>query len=331
VIWLVLRLHRTTLLLAAATTALVVAALAVYRLLSTDALISIGVPQSCIADPSLGCRTVAMAARMSSASQGTMQAIGMFWGYGHLALLLLPLVLGLLTGAGIIGRELGRDAHLLTLTQNLGRARWWAGRLALAAGVAVIGSVLAGAVGDWAFAPLDDLRPPQPLDTPQFETSGLVPAGQALFACALGAVLGLLTRSAPVAALATTVVYVLVLFSLSSFAARGSYLPPVIVIQDTYSGATVQGPPAGESDWQLDLVYFDAAGNPVPMSAVQPAEGCGDFHACLRSAGVAAMRTDYQPASRYWPFQLIETGILAALAAAAVAVGSLRLRRSLVR
>jgi hypothetical protein len=331
VIWLVLRLHRTTLRLAAATTALVLAALAVYRLLSTNALIAIGVPQSCIADTSLGCRTVATAARMSPAGQDAIQGISMFWSYGHLALLALPLVLGLLTGAGIVGRELGRDAHLLTLTQNLGRTRWWAGRLALAVGVAVIGSVLAGAVGDWAFAPLDDLRPPQPLNTPQFETSGLVPAGQALFACALGAVLGLLIRSTAAAAFATTVVYVLVLFSLSSFAVRGAYLPPVTVIEDAYSGATLRGPPPGESDWQLEQVYIDAAGNPVPMSAMYAAEDCGDFYACLRGAGVVAARTDYHPASRYWPFQLIETAILLALAAGAVAVGSLRLRRSLVR
>jgi hypothetical protein len=273
-----------------------------------------------------------MAFLASPAGEGATQLLGMSWGLGHLGMLAVPLVLGLLTGAGVIGRELGRDAHLLTLTQNVGRARWWASRLALAAGVAVVGSVLVGAVGSWAYTPLDGLiAPPQPLQTPIFDTSGLVPAGQALLACALGAVLGLLTRNTAVAAFATTVAYGVILFVLASTAVRGAYLPPVTVTSDAYTDQVISGAQPGESDWTMGQRYLDAAGDPVPASVMYSGDRCDDVTECLRNAGVVAVQYEVQPASRYWPFQLIETGILLALAAGAVAVGSLRLRRSLVR
>jgi hypothetical protein len=331
VIWLLLRLHRTTLLLAAATTAVVAAGLAVYRPLSTNALAAAGIPQSCIADPTPDCGDLALALVTNPTNSGATQVLGGFWGYGHLVLLALPLVLGLLTGAGIIGRELGRDAHLLTLTQNVGRARWWTSRLALAGGVAVVGSVLVAGVAGWAFAPFDDLvAGRQPLQTPIFETSGIVPAGQALFACALGAVLGLLTRSAAGAAFATTIAYVVVLFVLASTDVRGAYLPPVTITADAYTDQVILGPPSTDGDWVLASRYLDAGGGVVPATSETFDEGCGDTDECLRGAGVVVTESDVQPASRYWPMQLIETGILLALAAAVVAVGSLRLRRSLV-
>jgi hypothetical protein len=333
VIWLLLRLHRTTLLLAGAVTVLAVLGLAAGRLVATNALIADGLPQSCIAEPTAACREKVGAIAAESYAADTVSILAWIWGPGHLALLTLPLVLGVLAGAGIIGRELGRDTHLLTLTQNVGRTRWWVGRLALAAGVAVVGSVVVSAVGGWAYAPVDGLvGSSQPLVTPSFEASGLVPAGHALLACASAAVLGLLTRSAAVAAFATTVVYGIVLFALATTPIRAGYLPPVVVGVDVSSDAVfIASQPDGQGDWTVDQRYLDAAGDPVPPGSIYGDGRCGTLTECMRDAGVVAVEALVQPASRYWPFQLIETGILLALAAAAVAVGSLRLRRSLVR
>jgi hypothetical protein len=117
---------------------------------------------------------------------------------------------------------------------------------------------------------------------------------------------------------------------LASTAVRGAYLPPVTVTADAYSSGVFAGPQPGEDDWVLGQHYIDAAGGPIPLAEVfRDGDSCA-AHECLRRAGVVAMQTDVQPVSRYWPFQLIETAILLALAACAVVVGSLRLRRSLV-
>lgn len=327
---LLLRLHRTTLLLAAATTALAVVVFVTHRVLVVSALTAGGVPESCITDPAPDCRALAMAA--VARPDGDAEALIGFWGWGHLALLLVPLVLGLLTGAGIIARETGADAHLLTLTQALGRTRWWTGRLALAAGVAAGGALLVGAVGGWAFAPLDGVSgPPQLLQSPVFETSGLVPAGHAVLACALAAVITLLGRSAALAALVTSVTYGVVVFVLAADGVRGAYLPPLVAVQDAYSTEVFSEFVPGEGDWRVSDQYVDAAGRVVPDTVVYAGTDDCTVEECLRQAGVVALRQEVQPASRYWPFQLIETGILVVLAACAVAVGSLRLRRSLVR
>ena len=74
-----------------------------------------------------------------------------------------------------------------------------------------------------------------------------------------------------------------------------------------------------------------AGGIPLPVSALpaqcQAAAGSGPFTpaayhsvvSCAQAHGIRGYVT-YQPASRYWAFQRIETGIFVLLAAALIAV-----------
>ncbi len=52
-----------------------------------------------------------------------------------------------------------------------------------------------------------------------------------------------------------------------------------------------------------------------------------DREVCLSESGVTHGYLDYHPASHYWPLQLVETGILLALAALAVFAAFRVLRR----
>jgi hypothetical protein len=50
---------------------------------------------------------------------------------------------------------------------------------------------------------------------------------------------------------------------------------------------------------------------------------------CLEARGATGIYAEYHPASHYWPLQFVETGIVLALAAAAVAASFWLLRRRL--
>jgi hypothetical protein len=88
----------------------------------------------------------------------------------------------------------------------------------------------------------------------------------------------------------------------------------------TLTATTVPGQPEA---WILSSGPINAAGQPVttaPAACLGPppptAKGApSNLGACMASRGIREAIT-YQPLSRYWPFQWIETGIFLALALA---------------
>lgn len=330
--WLVLRRTRESLLLIAALTGVLLVAFVLGRWRTVAELSDGGLPEACFAEVTDDCQRQASTIVKQVAGGEGFSALGSFWGFGHFALYLLPLVVGLLAGAGLFSRELDRGTHLLVLTQGVPRGRWWSGGLAVAVVPPLVAVASVDLVANWAFAPLDALVLPQPaLTSPVFETSGVVPLGYTVLAFCLAAVVGLLTRSAAVAVIVTAVVFMVVMVALSS-GARANYLPPETVRATVPAEAgNLWSPVDLNADWPLGNRYFDADGDPVPPLALgdeqiydcRPGE-----RTCLRAAGVVTMETDHHPADRYWPLQLIEVAILLALSAAAVAVGSVRLNRA---
>ena len=102
-------------------------------------------------------------------------------------------------------------------------------------------------------------------------------------------------------------------------------------------------PRRGMQDWPVSVVTVDRLGTVIGQGlsldvgrlaqtcpALQTSAGePPDFaaiDACVRQAGVA-VRTLYQPGSRYWTFQWIEFGIFVGLAAALVLVALAVVRR----
>jgi hypothetical protein len=255
-----------------------------------------------------------------------------------------PAIFGLFVGAPLVSREIEAGTNQFAWVQSVTRSRWLAvktGWLLLAA--AVWGGAVAALVTWWSGpenAVLLDRFAPN-----EFDLQGIVPVGYALFAMALGIAAGVLLRRVLPALAATLVVFVAVRLVVSNFL-RPHYLSALRLTQ----GLTTNRTPKG-SYWQVTTGILTAKGTPVPQSAGAGTGllGLGNVSmpvpdvpaacrslmssgspqripVCLDARGYRQYLT-YQPASHYWPFQFIETGIFLALAIALIGIAFLVLRR----
>ena len=253
-----------------------------------------------------------------------------------------PAVLGMLLGAPLLAHEFETGTSQYAWTQTVTRRRWLVARsgwLLLAA--AAVGGVVSGLVTWWSGP--DNALQADAFKPGRFDIMGIVPVGYAVFAVALGIAAGaLLRRTLPAIGitLAGFIAVRLVIFS----GLRAHFLAPVTTYFPLGGGFT----PAG-SAWQLATGFVGANGQPIsipqstngpvlgvglaglPVSALpaqcQAAAGNGPFtpatyHAVLSCAQAQHIQgyVSYQPASRYWAFQGIETGIFVLLAATLLAI-----------
>jgi ABC-type transport system involved in multi-copper enzyme maturation permease subunit len=118
-----------------------------------------------------------------------------------------PALLGLFWGAPLVARELESGTYRLAWTQSVTRTRWLTTRLALTGlATAALTAGLSLAV-TWWYAPLDKVGTNR-FDSTVFGERGIVPIGYALFAFAVGALLGLLIRRTLPAMAATLVAFI---------------------------------------------------------------------------------------------------------------------------
>jgi len=312
VIWLVWRRQRAALLTAAALVAVFAVVLVVGRVEFVAQLRAHGIDDACAHLLSEACRTAASAAFNGDPLVG----FGPFWGLSHSALLVVPLVVGLLAGAGLFGRELDDGTHVLALTQSVTVTRWWAtGLLTAGAPVAALLALL-GLVAEWAYTPYALITSPfSPLETPLFEVSGVVPVACGLLGFALAAGTGLVARGRLAPAVVAVAGYGVVMFVLAT-TARPQYLPAEIVRQTVDYSRPDLGISEIADAWTVERRWVDAEGGYI--------SGCGGY-SCLQEAGVTTYEVRTQPDSRYWPFQLIETALLMTLSGVALALTHPRL------
>jgi hypothetical protein len=253
-----------------------------------------------------------------------------------------PAVLGILVGAPLLAHEFETGTTQYAWTQSVTRHRWLAvktGWPLLAA--AAIGGIVSALVTWWS-GPNNALQA-NAFNPGRFDIMGIVPVGYAVFAVALGIAAGaVLRRTLP--AIAVT---------LAGFIAVRAVI--FILLRSHFMTAVTSYFPVGQtfsagSAWQLASGYVGANGQPIsiPMSTngavigganglalpvsslsgrCQAAAGNGPFsratyHAvlsCAQAHGIRGYLT-YQPTSRYWAFQGIETGIFLLLAAASLAI-----------
>ncbi len=272
--------------------------------------------------------------------------------------LFLPALIGLFWGAPLVSRELEAGTHRLAWTQTVTRTRWLAVKLTL---VGLAAMALAGlttlAVSWWA-SPLDRIsggRIPR-LTPPLFETRGIVPIGYAAFAFALGVTVGIVMRRTVAAMAVALVAFIAVQIAVPLWV-REHLMPPThaitAVTADNIDGfelhqdslvVSVDAPdPQG---WLLSNRTIDAAGNVVASLPAEVAAACvpspptaqeiterkeapGVKQQCFAAISRLGYRQDvvYQPGSRFWPLQWIETGLFGAVALALTAVCFRRIRR----
>ncbi|GAA1938615.1 hypothetical protein GCM10009837_76020 [Streptomyces durmitorensis] len=243
---------------------------------------------------------------------------------GAAALLLLPVLIGAFVAGPVIGREMESGAYKLAWTQSVSPARWLASKLTTAAALTVGGALVLMAVfqlGAWNLLGRWNLSW---TDRGVYEAIGPVLVAYCLLAVAVGALAGLLLRRTLLGMAATGVVTGGILFALGSVR---WHLFPV---------TTVSGPASGKStgytmhDVPVDSLIMDmgvhnAAGERFVTGQCSPAQ-MADFP-CPSDTRVTGWYADIHPHSHFWYVQLIETGIVLALAAAAAYAAFRVLRR----
>lgn len=278
---------------------------------------------------------------------GTPLSSALGWDFVVLSLLA-PALFGVLVGAPLVAHEFEARTCDFAWAQSITRTRWLAvkvGWLLLAA--AVWGGAIAALVTWWsgprnaAFA--------NAFQSNYFDQQSLVPVAYSVFATALGIAAGaVLRRTLPAIAIVLGGFIGMRLWISQDL--RMHFMAPVT----TFYGVTGNfNTPAGSINvgggllnkagqavtGPLGNVMIDgvpstslpaACQRLIPASASGPAgpsnATLNAVYGCLQKAGYRQF-ISYQPISRYWAFQGIETGIYLAVAAALIAITFYAVRR----
>jgi len=260
-----------------------------------------------------------------------------------------PALIGIFWGAPLIAVEFERGTHRMVWNQSVTPVRWLAVKLASGALASIVTVGLLSLLFTWWAGPQDKIDTDR-FDWNVFGTRDITPIGYALFAFALGALLGLVIHRGVLPAMAATVVVFVGVQVLVATQVRPNLMPahtatvsvdaqllshPVnTTITGSPSGPKVSfkvSPPAGS--WKLSqTAVMDGSGAPLPAKAVQDCiEGPSiqsqtDLATCLAPYN-PHVGVRYEPASDFWPLQWYETGIHVALAGVLAGLCFWRIRR----
>jgi ABC-type transport system involved in multi-copper enzyme maturation permease subunit len=255
-----------------------------------------------------------------------------------LILLATPVLAGLFLGAPMVATEFEAGTTQFGWMQGITRARWFAvkaGWLLLAS--AAWGAVIAALTTWWA-SPTNAEHGSE-FYPGRFDVLYLVPVAYAVFAMALGICAGALIRRTVPAMAVTLGGFIAVRVAVTLWL-RLHYLSAVTATRSLPAQTRLTG-----SYWLISQGTRNPAGQlmagpqdqpaafGVPISSLPKAcAGLAKPTAGLTSSCRAALTgfrsfVTYQPASRFWPFQGIETGVFAVLAAILLAVTAVVLIR----
>jgi hypothetical protein len=238
----------------------------------------------------------------------------------HRLIILVPMLTGMFWGGPLVAREVEQGTHRLAWTQSIGRGRWLATKL----GVFLLGATAVAAVltqlMTWWFAPIERVQDDfGRLNPDVFDFRGIVPIAYTVFAFALGAAAGAILQRTVPAMLLTLVAYLPIKIAVQAL--RGHYLSPLSV---SYAFGT-PSPNLGRGDWILGSEMINRGGQILGSAGVldpcQAMTSKAAAEACSVHNGYRFVDT-YQPLSRFWPFQLIESAIFLGLSAVVLAVAA---------
>ncbi|MER5687394.1 ABC transporter permease [Streptomyces sp. NPDC002205] len=238
---------------------------------------------------------------------------------GGTAVLLLAGLIGVFVAGPLIARELESGTFRLAWAQSASPAQWLAARLALPAALATAGMTVLVLVYRWGWSGIRSN--PRASGLSWFQ-SGIHPAlgptavAYALLAVAVGALCAVVVRRTVLSMSLTALVLGTVILGLGK--RRYELWPTVRALGGDY--------PSGDA-WYTESGMLTASGKEIYSKDCIPAGSAESFTSCLRNRGGITGFVDYHPASHFWPLQLVETGILLVLAAAAVAIAFRVLRR----
>jgi ABC-type transport system involved in multi-copper enzyme maturation permease subunit len=204
--------------------------------------------------------------------------------------LIIPGLIGVLVGGSLIARELEYGTWRLAWSQTIPRTRWLAAKLAVVTGGLIVAGAAMTAVITWYRAPMDQLTGHFEHNIYDFE--GLVPTAYILCAFGFAVLAGLLIRRSVPAMVAAFIPWLAIRLVIE-FVLRPHFMTPVTGTINCTSGGCGEG------------IGF------VPQATGR----IGDLVLNINGTTVT-----YQPADRFWTFQLIEAGIFVALTAAALGI-----------
>jgi ABC-2 family transporter protein len=221
---------------------------------------------------------------------------------------LIPGLIGALLAAPFIF-DLEHGTYRLAWTQSITRRRWLAGKLALPVAAAVVAAGVLILLLTWWRAPevhLDGTR----LGSGTYDAEGTVAIGYTLFALGLALALGAVWKRTAAALTVAFVGY----FAFRVFVdtwLRDKLVPPV--------KTTWRGPQPHRLD-HANIIREDVVGHThLTLTGGGVLGGHAQFAAPSGRGGGPLFEAVYQPASHFWPLQLVETGLFIGLAAALVA------------
>jgi hypothetical protein len=240
-----------------------------------------------------------------------------------------PALIGAFVGAPVLARELETGTFRYAWTQGFGRWRWTLAKLTL---LSVVVATAAGAFSvllSWYYQPYFAADNPtvlsfkvSPLAPGVFDLRGVALGAWTLAAFAIGALAGVLIRRVVPAIVATLVVYAGLALAAGMFL-RDHYLTPLATNRPEVPASawivgqwwTKGGNVAFTGTPPLDLLQQFCP--PPALGAGKPS--LGTLAQCLSRHGYTRWTT-YQPAGRFWTFQLIEGSWLLALSLLLIAV-----------
>ena len=254
-----------------------------------------------------------------------------------LPLIVLPALVGVFVGAPLVARELEAGSHRFLWTQGVTRRRWLANVAGVGLGLALAAGLLYTVITYFWLRIVNEVSDERFGDLYDFQ--GLLPIAAGVFAVAVGVAAGVMLRRTLPAMIATLGIFVAVRLVIAIV------LRPRFAEPETMASAfRADDPLEGTGAWILSeqtvtadgrvlgengMLNIGDLGRSCPKLAAAsprtpPSED--DVSECLNLLGVQKI-VRYHPSDRYWTFQLIESGLLVGLAAAATAVAFGALRR----
>ncbi|SBT44758.1 ABC-2 family transporter protein [Micromonospora narathiwatensis] len=244
-------------------------------------------------------------------------------------LLVLPILVGLFWGAPLVAREVEHGTHRFVWTQGVGRTHWALVKFGLVGAATLALAVCYGLGMSWWVSPLTQAAHEGRMGVIVFDLQGVVPIGYTLFAVALGIFAGTVWRRM-LPAMAVTLVGFVSVRAAVAILARPHYQPARTVTSPIMG---TDRPLMSRGDWVLSSGVRNADGRMVAADthiACPPGGKGPDGQACGAELGLGPGAYNwqlYQPGSRFWLFQGVETGIFVVLALLLVYLAIRRIRR----
>lgn len=238
---------------------------------------------------------------------------------------LIPGLIGVALAAPLL-LDLEQGTIRLAWTQSITRRRWIATKLAVTTGTVLLAAAVFSALFTWYERPLDRIYG----RWDKFDFEWIAPLGYALFALGLAVAIGVLWRKSAAAIVVAFAGYIAARLFVEQWL-RQRFVTPLAATFGPHSN----GPNTGTNTWVISAGPSDKAGHLFTGSSAvfqSCARSAGNGlkglnEACMARHGAGYTHIVWQPASRFWEFQGIETALFGGVALVLLAFAALVLSR----